>query len=498
MSSFPNQIGPYRIRREIGRGGMGVVCQAFDTRLHRDVAIKAISPDLAGDENRLARFRQEARMIAQLNHPNIVQVHQFLKHDGQLFLVLEYVPGRSLTEMIRRVGTLGVQQALAVCVQVARAMEAAHDRGIIHRDLKPGNIRVSETGTAKVLDFGIARASAVAMLRSEVGDASPGETGSQERPSGRAGTPGYMAPEQARGEPVDSRADIFSFGCVLYECLAGEPAFESLTCNDGGTEASSGHVGWSKLPPSLPEPVLTLLQRCLAHEPRERLASMREARLVLETALGERSTPSTDTTGTPVVPNNLPRSTSSFVGREQMLRDVAEHLVRSRLVTLTGSGGCGKTRLALELAQREMRRFPDGVQIAELAAVSGPDAVPAAVAAALDVMDRAHRSTTDVLSAHLADQTSLLILDTCERVLPGVSDLVQRLLQDAPRLHVLATSREPLHLPGEQAWPVPGLAVPSTEDLAASRASEAMMLFLDRARAIKPAFQLNETNADAV
>jgi non-specific serine/threonine protein kinase len=472
-------IGPYHVEREIGRGGMGLVLLARDPRLQRDVAIKSLAPRFADDARQLARFRRESRIIAQLDHPNIARVYHLLEDDGQVHLVLEYVPGRSLEQMIDDDGALGVEPALRLGAQVALAMEAAHARGIVHRDLKPANIRVTDDGIAKVLDFGIAAF----------------QRGGASTPA--AGTPGYMAPEQAHGGAVDARADVFSFGCVLYECLAGRPAFAGPTAADRLAAAASAEVDEAALPADVPEDVRSLLRHCLARHVADRLADIARARAVLESALGLRGTP-TPPAASPRVPGNLPAPTTSFVGRSTPLRDLAALVSDARLVTLTGPGGCGKTRLALELARRVRSRFPDGAYLVELAAITDPDHVPAAFATTLDVPDRPKATTTDVLAEHLAPATMLLIVDNCERVIDGVSNLVSRLLAAAGALRIIATSREALKIPGEHAWPVPSLDLPAADESGAIAATESVVLFADRARSVRPAFELTGANAGAV
>ncbi|MHC4416098.1 MAG: serine/threonine-protein kinase, partial [Planctomycetota bacterium] len=373
MPMIPEQIGPYLVQREIGRGGMGVVYQARDARLERDVAIKALAPELAQDEERLARFKREARLIAQLNHPHIAQVYHLLEHEGRMHLVLEYVPGRPMSEMIDTEGALDPEAAFTLCAQIARAMEAAHARGIVHRDLKPSNVRVTEEGTAKVLDFGIARGAFEKEVSPDASTliADPDKPGA--RPRLLVGTPGYMAPEQARGEEVDARADIFSFGCVLYECLTSERALPGSTTADLIAATLTAEPDWSKLPDSLPERVLLLIQDCLTKTVGDRLQAIADARVALDAALGRRVTLSTRTRAVAHVPHNLPQPTTSFVGRAKQLEELSGLLSQARLLTLSGPGGCGKTRLSLELGRRVLDSFPDGVYLAELAPTVNPD-----------------------------------------------------------------------------------------------------------------------------
>ncbi|MHC4969104.1 MAG: protein kinase domain-containing protein [Planctomycetota bacterium] len=498
MSSIPEHIGPYEVRQEIGRGGMGVVYLARDTRLDRDVAIKALAPEMAQDTDRLARFTREARLIAQLNHPNIAQVYHLLVHEGRTHLVLEYVPGRSLAAMIDGDGALDPQTALALCAQVARAVHAAHARGIIHRDLKPANVRVRADGTAKVLDFGIARRARA--RKTDTGDrpAAPEGDDPAPRPTMMVGTPGYMAPEQARGQPVDTRADIFSFGCILYECLTGEHTFPGATTTDLVTAPLTIEPDWTKLPDTLPPQVLPLLRDCLAKDVDKRLAAIDDAGVALDAALDRHPTPSTRDLPIADIPNNLPQPATSFIGRGEQLQELALLLSGARLLTLTGAGGCGKTRLSLVLARRVLGRFPNGVYVAELAPTSNPDFVPGAVAAALGVKDQVNRTTTQALGEHLADGNFLLILDNCEHVLDAVSALTGELLRAAPGLRIVATSREALRVPGEHVWRVPSLTLPPSDELDEVASAEATTLFVDRARSLRPTFTLSSSNAAAI
>ncbi len=212
-------LSHYRLVEKIGEGGMGVVWSADDTVLGRQVAIKVLPDDFAQDAERLARFKQEARLLAALNHPNIAGIHGLEESDGVRYLVLELVPGLTLAERIGR-GALPVDEALTVCRQIAEALEAAHEKGIIHRDLKPGNVKVTPDGKVKVLDFGLAKAFEVEGVAGDLSH-SPTLTSPPTRAGVILGTASYMSPEQARGKPLDKRTDIWSFGCVLYEVLTG-------------------------------------------------------------------------------------------------------------------------------------------------------------------------------------------------------------------------------------------------------------------------------------
>ncbi len=518
-------IGPYHVLRELGRGGMGVVYLAHDDRLDRQVAIKTLPEEVVTDEGRLARLKREARVVAQLNHPHIAQIHHLLEDEGALYLVLEYVPGRSLGQRIAAEGALPVEETIRLCRQIAGAVEAAHARGIIHRDLKPDNIQVTDDGTAKVLDFGIALAVPARDPTADLVKAATTVKHGATAPRASTGTPGYMAPEQARGEQVDARADVFSFGCVLYECLTGEPAIEGRTHADLIAATLTSGPDFARLPDQTPDTVRTLVRRCLERETAERLHDIGDARILLAEAWGSRpSTPAV--AAAPVaVPNNLAQPRDRFIGRGRELAELSALLSDARLITLTGSGGCGKTRLAVETARRVIDRFPDGVYIAELAPTTNPDLVPVTLASAVGLNEQHGRTMTQTLVEHLGSKRMLVILDNCEHVLETSRALVSSLLDATAHLRIVTTSREALAVPGERTWQVPSLSVPpqaprrshtpgsvpATTPSPASAtpgttrvrlsevaAAESVLLFVDRARAVRPAFELLESNAAAI
>src|SRR6185503_15146818 len=279
-------IGPYRIVAKLGEGGMGEVYRARDSKLNRDVAIKVLSGAYATDPERLSRFHREAQLLALLNHPYIAQIYGFedfhsVGQPAVSALVLELVEGQSLAERIAQ-GAVPLDEAVPIARQVATALAAAHERGIIHRDLKPANIMLTPTGTAKVLDFGIAKALAA--------PPGPGEADSSTFDSPRfapttvgvvLGTVAYMSPEQARGKAVDKRSDIWAFGVVLYEMLTGQRPFEGETVSDTVAAVLRGDVDWTRLPADTPDELQRLLRRCLERDPENRLQDAGDVRLVL-------------------------------------------------------------------------------------------------------------------------------------------------------------------------------------------------------------------------
>jgi eukaryotic-like serine/threonine-protein kinase len=283
-------IGPFQIQRELGRGGMGVVYLATDTRLDRQVAIKALPADLAADPDRLARFQREAKVLAALNNPNVGGIHGLEQSAGHQYLVLEYIEGETLADRLVE-GPIPVDQAMTIAKQIAEALEAAHEKGIIHRDLKPGNVMVTHDGVVKVLDFGLARtadgspSSTNAAARADSPTVTSPARHSPTIPGVIMGTAGYMSPEQARGKPVDKRSDIFSFGCVLYEMLTGVQPFRGETVADAIGATLHKESDLNLLPPGTPRRVRELLTSCLAKDRRNRLHDIGDARLDLERAI---------------------------------------------------------------------------------------------------------------------------------------------------------------------------------------------------------------------
>ena len=280
------RIGPYEVVSAIGAGGMGEVYRATDSNLKRQVAIKVLPASVAADAERLARFQREAEVLAALNHPHIA--HIYAVEDRAL--VMELVEGPTLADVIVR-GPLPIDETIAVARQIADALEAAHEVGIIHRDLKPANIKVRPDGTVKVLDFGLAKA----LERGPIGSAAEGfdsPTVTSPAMTGQGvilGTASYMVPEQARGRPVDRRADIWAFGCVLYEMLTGRRAFEGGDVTDTLATILKTDPDWSRLPADLASSLRRVLRRCLEKDPRRRLSAIGDARLEFEE--GDESAP---------------------------------------------------------------------------------------------------------------------------------------------------------------------------------------------------------------
>jgi len=288
-------IGPYQVLAKLGEGGMGEVYQATDTKLKRQVAIKVLPASVAADAERLARFQREAEVLASLNHPNIAAIYGLEEAGGIKALVMELVEGPTLAQLIADRRTLpsgsaglAIDEALPIAKQIAEALEAAHEQGIIHRDLKPANVKVRPDGTVKVLDFGLAKAMEPL---SGSGAMSPGLTASptittpaMTQAGMILGTAAYMSPEQARGQAVTRATDIWAWGSVLFEMLAGRRAFDGADVTDALAAVLRSEPDWAILPATTPDLVTRLLRRCLQKDPRRRLSDIRDARFALEDA----------------------------------------------------------------------------------------------------------------------------------------------------------------------------------------------------------------------
>jgi Tol biopolymer transport system component len=277
--SAGTRLGPYEILSLLGAGGMGEVYRAKDTKLHRDVAIKVLPSEVAADPDRRARFDREAQVLASLNHPNIAHIHGVDDSPGTPALIMELVEGPTLADRIAK-GPIPLDEALPIAKQIAAALEAAHECGIVHRDLKPANIKVRSDGTVKVLDFGLAKAIDDAPDRDLTH--SPTITVRGTRAGVLMGTAAYMSPQQARGESVDGQADIWAFGCVLFEMIAARRAFSGQTASDVVAAVLERQPDWSVLPAAIPANIRHLLARCLQKDPKRRWRDIGDVRIELE------------------------------------------------------------------------------------------------------------------------------------------------------------------------------------------------------------------------
>ncbi len=275
------KLGSYEITALLGKGGMGEVYRARDSKLKRDVAIKILPDEFSRDPDRVSRSQREAEVLAALNHPNIAAIHNLEEANGSRYLVLELVEGETLADRLKR-GPVPLDEALPMAKQIAEALEAAHESGIIHRDLKPLNIKITSDGKVKVLDFGLAKAFGNPGPASDLSSSPTVVSGSM--PGVVLGTAAYMSPEQARGKSIDARTDIWAFGAVLFEMLTARQAFEGETATDIIAKIVAGQPNWDLLPAQTPSPIRSLLAATLKKEPKQRLQHIGDIRLFLDPA----------------------------------------------------------------------------------------------------------------------------------------------------------------------------------------------------------------------
>ena len=508
---------------------MGEVYLAKDTSLDRLVALKILSSEIASDAQRMKRFVQEAKLASNLNHPNILTVYDVGSAEGARFIAAEYVEGMTLRQRLTQ-GALLLLDALGVITQVAAALAAAHKAGIVHRDIKPENIMLREDGYVKVLDFGLAK-----LLAPQSGS-TEADTQIKTTPNIILGTLYYMSPEQARGLETDTRTDIWSLGVVLYEVLTGRVPFRGQTRTDvlvsiierEPPPLASGPAGVASELESIVSKALRKDRNGRYQTMSEMIVALRKLKRELEFKIKLRTSVwmdenaetvflddkyQTDQSREAIVapiakqtrkqsPNNLPAQLTAIIGRAAEI-DAVVALLReegTRLVTLTGPGGTGKTRLALEVAARLLDDFPDGVFFVALAPIKEPALVASAIAQILEVREKAGLSTQESLKEQLKERQMLLLLDNFEQII-SAAPFVTELLASCPKLKILVSSRAVLRLRGEREFAVPPLALPDVDRLSGDKTlvrCSAVELFVQRARAVKPDFALNAENARAV
>ncbi|MFE3002064.1 protein kinase [Nocardia sp. NPDC059246] len=485
---------------EIGRGGFGVVFRCTQPELDRTVAVKILTTEL-DTENRARFFREQRAMGRLTGHPNIVTMLQAgTTASGHPYLVMPYHPLDSLEARIRGQGPLPAETVLWIGVKIAGALETAHRLGIVHRDVKPGNILLTDYGEPALTDFGIARIAG----------------GFQTTAGTLTGSPAFTAPEVLEGEAPTPAADVYGLGATLFCTLTGHAAFERRSGENVVTQFL--RITTQAVPDlrehGIAEDVSAVVAAAMDRDPRERPSAaalgemirqaqrrygfaVEEMALQTDTAR-ERRKPATPGWGPPAsaLPRDvggLPAELTSFVDRRTELAQLKNLLSSARLVTLTGIGGVGKTRLALRAAEAARREFADGVWLVELADVSDPSLLVHAVATALGLRDDPARPLPKVVEEFLSVRESLLVLDNCEQVVAVAAAVVEPWLRDCPHLRILITSREPLDIAGEAVFPVPPLAVPDQDrepSLRGLHRYDAVTLFADRAAAVVPGLEL--------
>jgi non-specific serine/threonine protein kinase len=488
---------------EIGRGGFGIVYRCTQVALDRTVAVKVLTADL--DENR-ERFLREQRAMGRLTgHPNIVGVlHVGETTSGYPYLVMQYHRRGSLEARIRGVGPLPIDEVLRLGVKMAGALATAHRVGILHRDIKPANILYTDYGEPALSDFGIAHI-----------------TGGFKTVTGTfTGSPAFTAPELLSGDPSSQASDVYGFGATLFCALTGHAAFERRSgeqvvaqflriateaapdLRDSGISddvAAAVELAMSRDPEDRPSPLALgeKLQQIQSRQgfPVDEMATRTE---------GELDRPvrqATASVGARRTLSNIPLELTSFIGRRAELAEVKDLLTTSRLVTLTGIGGVGKTRLALRAAADVAADFPDGVRLVELGELSDTSCLLDVVAAGLDLRDEPAKPLNDVLIDFLCARKLLLVLDNCEQVVDAAAKLAETLLRACPDLRILATSREALGVGGESVVRLSPLAFPEAEPeptLGGLPGFDAVALFAERAAAALPGFQLTDDNKATV
>jgi predicted ATPase len=461
-------VGPYQVIREIGRGGMGVVYQAHDPRLDRHVALKLLPAGPRSDAQVRARFLTEARAAAALDHPNICTIYDVGETvEGRAYIAMAYYDGRTLEQHLED-GPLDTEDALRIAAEVAAGLSHGHAAGVVHRDIKPANVMLCTTGEVKILDFGVAK-----LDRHET----------QTAPGTRIGTLAYMAPEQVRGEVVGPHADIWAVGVLLYELATARRPFR------GDNDAAVLHGILEREPEDLeelPERLRVVVAKSLLKSPDRRYASASELIADLESSEPPAPAP---------VPQNLPTALTSFIGREKEIRAVSTTLQEQRLVTLTGPGGTGKTRLGLQVANHLSEYFSERVYFVPLAPITDPELVLPAIARAIGVAESSTAPLLASIQSILCRKPSLLVLDNFEQITKA-APVVGRLLEGCACLSILATSRVLLRITGEHEYPVSPLEAPDTEVDAATFPS--VQLFVERAQVVRPGFELTPENTAAV
>lgn len=499
----------------IGHGGFGVVYRCWQPLLDRTVAVKVLTSGL--DSENLARFFREQKAMGRLSgHPNIVNVHDVgTTVNGRPFIVMQYHQLGSLEEEIRRNGPQEWPAVLRLGVKMAGALEAIHRMGILHRDVKPGNILITEYGEPQLTDFGISHISG----------------GFETAQGAVTGSPAFTAPEILQGTPPSVHSDIYSLGATLFCAITGHAAFtrhsgESLVAQFVriAREPVPDLTEWS-LPNDVSELVERTMSRTVADRPKsaEELGNLlrdaerrhgcevdsmalpaasatqvmapTEVGAADEWALGRHSLASSP------VPlrrkdGNLPVELTSFVGRRHELTEAKRLLSESHLVTFTGTGGVGKTRLALRVGAESRRSFSDGVWLVELGRIRDPMLMPETFVAVLGLRERSLRSPLRLLSEYLVERQLLIIVDNCEHLIAAIAELIEPLLQGCPGLRIITTSREPLRIGGEIVMRVPPLTIPAPDHPVrrGESSSDAVQLFVARARTALPEFELTDDN----
>jgi len=492
----------------IGQGGMGTVYIGKDTNTHELVAIKQLKNDvILQDPDIVRRFELEGDALRRLNHPNIVKMLATEDNNNAHFIVMEYVEGGSLLDVLNEEKQLSIQRILYIALDLADALTRAHRLKILHRDIKPANVLIAKDGTPRLTDFGMAR----------VQDVHVTQTGMI------VGTLAYLSPEALHGENIDERSDIWAFGILLYEMLAGERPFPETNPGALITSIMTKPVpDLEAIRPDAPTALVDLVYRMMKKDVHARIPSVRLIGVELESLIrGDTSSIQTvappDTDGRFVTPtpttvssqvrqsqitptHNLPQSPTAFVGREAELTELATLIDDDaiHLITLIGPGGIGKTRIALETAHRHLNQFSDGIYYVPLAPLNNPEHLVSTLADNINFTFSGSEDPQKELLNYLAEKNMLLILDNFEHLIQE-ANLLSDILKSAPNLTIIATSRERLRLRGEHIFEVEGMILPrlntTAEELKTYPATE---LFLQSAHRVMPNFEIDDESAEDV
>lgn len=488
-------IGHYEILEQLGSGGMGIVFRAKDLELEREVALKFLPRRYNANPAMKQRFKREARASAALDHLNIGGVFEVGEtDDGRLYFAMPFYKGKTLKTRIAE-KSITIKTAVEYAARIADGLAHAHQKGIVHRDIKPENIMICEDGGLKILDFGVAK----------IVDSDVTQKGIL------LGTISYMSPEQAAGETVDPRTDLWSLGLVLYEMLTGRQPFKNDEISTMiSTILLREPTPVAQITENIPSELEKIVVKSLKKNKSERYQT---ALKFLEDLLSVKNILSTENIlpkvnssfekFTPLAvkketPNNLPAQLTPLVGRGREILEIMDLLLRDnvRIVTLSGIGGTGKTRLSHKIARDFLADFPDGVFFVDLSAIFKTDLVAPEIAQILKIKESGSEQIETILKNFLADKKILLVLDNFEQIVEA-APFVAELLTAAEELKILVTSRNILHIRGEHEYKVPPLDLPDSQSFHNDQSLAqyaSITLFIQRAKAAKSDFELNGEN----
>ncbi len=520
-------VNQYKILALVGKGGMGEVYLAQDTRLDRRVALKILPPDFIDNRGRMELFVREAKTASALNHPNIITIYEIGVLQDTHYIATELIEGETLRELTKS-REPDLRETLDIAIQMASALVAAHAAGIVHRDIKPDNVMLRRDGFVKILDFGLAKLTEPQIVGAD------DETLLQSIRGSVKGTIVYMSPEQARGLQVDARTDIWSFGVTLYELLTRRLPFAGASATDVMFSiVQKEPPSLQFIAPDLPNELFFIVnktlrknlderyqnikdvlndlrqvkqkldyeqfERSFSPETSKRLLETEQTKTVSLTAISSDSNKSISLSTVP--PNNLSSELSPLIGREAELAEIMDLLRQpnTRLLTITGVGGTGKTRIAQAIAHESLMEFSDGVYFISLSAIENPELVIPIIGQTLGVQEESGKSLKERIGDYLREKKMLIVLDNFEQITQA-APMIGELLLGSVNLKILVTSRVHLHLRFEHELTLQPLAVPTDKRLSLDElnAYPAVALFVERAKAAKSNFALTDENADSV